>query len=87
MNRGLTITFEVWWRYRTGSQRSDDDVSDCRFSYKSLVEMGLRSHDLGTVFWRISQTNCSVTGVNVCGEFPEKAVLSIAFDETNTQGR
>ena len=35
-----------------------------RFSYSNFVEMGSRSHDLGTVFWRISETNCSVTGVN-----------------------
>ena len=42
-----------------------------RFSYSSFVGMESRSHDLGTVFWRISKTNCSVTGVKVRGEFPE----------------
>ena len=42
-----------------------------RFSYSNSVGMGSRSHDLGTVFWRISETNCSVTGVNVCSNFPE----------------
>ena len=42
-----------------------------RFSYSSSVGMGSRSHDLGTVFWRISETNCSMTGVNVCSNFPE----------------
>ena len=40
--------------------------------------MGSRSHDLGTVFWRISETICSVTGVNVCNNFPEYVVLSMA---------
>ena len=42
-----------------------------RFSYSNAVGMGSRSHDLGTVFWRISETNCSVTGVNVCSNFLE----------------
>ena len=42
-----------------------------RFSYSSFVGMGSRSHELGTVFWRISKTNCSVTGVNVCSSLPE----------------
>ena len=42
-----------------------------RFSYSNSVGMGSRSHDLGPVFWRISETNCSVTGVNVCSNFPE----------------
>ena len=42
-----------------------------RFSYSSSVGMGSRSHDMGTVFWRISETNCSVSGVNVCSNFPE----------------
>ena len=41
------------------------------FSYSSSVGMESRSHDLGTVFWRISETNCSVTGVNACSNFPE----------------
>ena len=35
------------------------------FSYSNSVGMGSRSHDLGTVFWRISETNCSVNGVNI----------------------
>ena len=42
-----------------------------KFSYSNSVGMGSRSHDLGTVFWRISETSCSVTGVNVCSSFPE----------------
>ena len=42
-----------------------------RFSCSRFVGMESRSHDLGTVFWRISKTNCSVTGVKVRGEFPE----------------
>ena len=42
-----------------------------RFSYSNSIGMESRSHDLGTVFWRISETNCSVTGVNVCSIFPE----------------
>ena len=42
-----------------------------RFSYNSFVGMGTRSHDLGTVVWKILKTNCSVTGVNVCSNFPE----------------
>ena len=42
-----------------------------RFSNSNSVEKGSRSHDLGTVFWRISKTNCSVTVVNVCSNFPE----------------
>ena len=42
-----------------------------RFSYSNSVGMGSRSHDLGTVFWRISETNCSVAGVNVCNNFPQ----------------
>ena len=37
--------------------------------------MGSRSHNLGTVFWRISETNCSV---NVFSNFPEYVVLSMA---------
>ena len=42
-----------------------------RFLYSNSVGMGSRSHDLRTVFWRISETNCSVSGVNVCSNFPE----------------
>ena len=36
-----------------------------------LVIVGRGSHDLETVFWRISKTNCSVTGVNVRSNFSE----------------
>ena len=42
-----------------------------RFSYSNSVGMGSRSHDLGTVFWKISDFFFSVTGVNVCSNFPE----------------
>ena len=49
-----------------------------RFSYSSFVGMESRSHDLGTVFWGISNANCSVTGVNVCINFLEWTVLSTA---------
>ena len=75
MSRGLTITVlksggtkpeanEVLMMVIVGRRTS-------RFSYSNSVGMGSRSHDLGTVFWRISETNCSVTGVNVCSNFPE----------------
>ena len=46
-----------------------------RFLYSNSVGMGSRSHDLRTVFWRISETNCSV---NVFSNFPEYVVLSMA---------
>jgi len=75
LSRGLTITVlksggtkpeanEVLMMVIVGRRKS-------RFSYSNSVGMGSRSHDLGTVFWRISETNCSVTGVNVCSNFPE----------------
>ena len=82
MSRGLTIAVlksggtkpeanEVLMLVIVGRRTS-------RFSYSNSVGVGSRSHDLGTVFWRISETNCSVTGVNVCGNFLEKVVLSMA---------
>ena len=76
MSRGLTITV-----LKSGGTKPEANEvlmmlvivgrRTSRFSYSNSVGMGSRSHDLGTVFWRISETNCSVTGVNVCSNFPE----------------
>ena len=76
MSRGLTIAV-----LKTGCTRPEANEvlmmlgivgrRTSRFSYSRFVGMGSRSHDLGTVFWRISKTNSSVTGVNVCSSFPE----------------
>ena len=41
------------------------------FSYSTFVEIGSKSNDFGAVFCRISETNFTVTSLNVCRSLPE----------------
>lgn len=60
MSRGLTVTV-----LKPGGTRPEVlmvlvivGMRTLRFLCSYFVEMGLRSYDLETVFWRISETNC-----------------------------
>ena len=75
LSRGLTIA--VLKSGGTGSEASEVLMMlvivgrTSWFSCSSFVGMGTRSHDLGAVVWRIFKIVFSVTGVNVCSNFPE----------------